>query len=196
MASPEKLKKYQKEKFESYKKINNLKINDNEAYIEIKVKDYSSIISEYSLEDSPVLKDEFINVIENRASVIPLDYPLVLEIHNNTFSSEEKIIIRKLIKNHFTFISINKESELKRLKQKSRYLLIAGIITLVASLLIENIELFAPLFEILNILTWLGVWECGSLVLFDEDNLKEEIIKYKHLSKIRVVYNKEKTKNK
>ena len=39
MASPEKLKKYQKEKFESYKKINNLKINDNEAYIEIKVKD-------------------------------------------------------------------------------------------------------------------------------------------------------------
>ena len=35
MASPEKLKKYQKEKFESYKKINNLKVNDNEAYIEI-----------------------------------------------------------------------------------------------------------------------------------------------------------------
>lgn len=194
MASPEKLKKYQKEKFESYKKINNLKINDNEAYIEIKVKDYDSIISDYSLEESPVLKPEFLEVIERRASIIPLDYPLVLEIHNTTFSSEEKIIVRKLIKNHFTFISINKEAELKRLKQKSGYLLFAGIAMLAVSLFIKKIDMMGPLFEILNILTWLGVWECGSLVLFDEDNLKEEIIKYKHLSKIRVVYNKEKLK--
>ena len=190
MASPEKLKKYQKEKFESYKKINNLKVNDNEAYIEIKVNDYKSIISDYSLEDNPVLKQEFIEVIERRASIIPLDYPLVLEIHNNTFSSEEKIIVRKLIKNHFTFISINKEAELKRLKQKSGYLLLTGMIMLIMSLLIENIEIMGLIFEILNILTWLGVWECGSLVLFDGDNLKEEIIKYKHLSKVRVVYNK------
>ena len=194
MASPDKLKKYQKEKFESYKKINNLRINDNEAYIEIKVKDYSSIISDYSLEDNPVLKQEFIDVIERRASIIPIDYPLVLEIHNSTFTSEEKIIIRKLIKNHFSFISINKESELKRLRQKSRYLLLAGIIMLIISLFIENIELLVPVFEILNILTWLGVWESGSLILFDEDNLKEELIKYKHLSKVRVVYNKEKIK--
>lgn len=195
MASPEKLKKYQKEKFESYKKINNLKINDNEAYIEIKVKDYKSIISDYSLEDNPVLKQEFIDVIERRASIIPLDYPLVLEIYNNNFSSEEKIIIRKLIKNHFTFISINKEAELKRLKQKSAYLLLAGITMLIISLLIKKIEIMGLIFEILNILTWVGVWECTSLVLFDEDNIKEEIIKYKHLSKIRVVYNKEKIKN-
>ena len=195
MASPEKLKKYQKEKFESYKKINNLKINDNEAYIEIKVKDYRSIISDYSLEDNPVLKQEFIDVIERRASIIPLDYPLVLEIYNNNFSSEEKIIIRKLIKNHFTFISINKEAELKRLKQKSAYLLLAGITMLIISLLIKKIEIMGLIFEILNILTWVGVWECTSLVLFDEDNIKEEIIKYKHLSKIRVVYNKEKIKN-
>ncbi len=195
MASPEKLKKYQKEKFESYKKINNLKINDNEAYIEIKVKDYKSIISDCSLEDNPVLKQEFIDVIERRASIIPLDYPLVLEIHNNNFSSEEKIIIRKLIKNHFTFISINKEAELKRLKQKSAYLLLAGITMLIISLLIKKIEIMGLIFEILNILTWVGVWECTSLVLFDEDNIKEEIIKYKHLSKIRVVYNKEKIKN-
>ena len=62
--------------------------------------------------------------------------------------------------------------------------------------MIENITFFVPVFEILNILTWVGIWECINLVMFDEDNLKEEIIKYKHLSKIRVVYNKEKTKNK
>ena len=49
---------------------------------------------------TPKSLEEFIEVIERRASIIPLDYPLVLEIHNTTFSSEEKIIIR--IKNFTT----------------------------------------------------------------------------------------------
>ena len=164
-------------------------------FISSETNGYIPQVNVFILSPDTELKQEFIDVIERRASIIPLDYPLVLEIYNNNFSSEEKIIIRKLIKNHFTFISINKEAELKRLKQKSAYLLLAGITMLIISLLIKKIEIMGLIFEILNILTWVGVWECTSLVLFDEDNIKEEIIKYKHLSKIRVVYNKEKIKN-
>ena len=186
-----KLKKYQREKFEHYKKINNLKINDNEAYISLKVKDYDSIISEYSLEEHPVLKSEFIEVIEKRAAIIPLDYPFVLEIHNKNFTAEQKIIVRKLIKNHFTFMSINKESELKRLKQKGLYLLLAGIITFIISMFVHNIEMLVPFFEILNFISWYSIWECGELVIFEQDDYNEQIIKYKHLSKIRVLYDKD-----
>ena len=182
MASPEKLKKYQREKFEHYKKINNLKINDNEAYILIKVKNYESIISDYSLEDHPVLKNEFIEVIEKRAAIIPLDYPFVLEIHNKTFTAEQKIIVRKLIKNHFTFMCINKESELKRLKQKSFYLLLAGIITFIISMLVYKSDMLVPFFEILNFISWYSIWECGEFVIFDQDDYNEQIIKYRHLS--------------
>lgn len=191
LTPPEKLKRYQRAKFESYKKINNLKINDNEAYISIKVDKYDNIISPYSLDDRPTLKGEFLDEIEQRASIIPLDYPLVLEIHNNNFTAEQKIMVRKLIKNHFTFISINKEFELKRLKRKSLFLIIAGILTFVISMLVYNIDIMFPFFEILNFITWYSVWECGELVIFDQDGLKEQIIKYKHLSKVRVVYDKE-----
>lgn len=191
MASQEKLKKYQKEKFEHYKKINNLKINDNEAYILLKVSDYKSIISDFSLEDQPVLKAEFIEVIEKRAEIIPLDYPLVLEIHNKTFSAEQKITVRKLIKNRFTFISINKEAELKRIKQKSYYFLILGIVTFIIAMLLCNVKLLIPIYEILYFIASFSIWEFGELVIFEQDDLKEEIIKYKHLSKIRVVYDKD-----
>lgn len=191
MASPEKLKKYQREKFEHYKKINNLKINDNEAYISILVKDYNSIISDFSLIEQPVLKNEFIEVIEQRAEIIPLDYPFVLEIHNKNFSAEEKITIRKLIKNRFTFMYINKQAELKRLKQKTIYLLLAGIITFIISMFVYRIETLVPFFEILNFISWYSIWEGIELVIFEQDDLKEKIIKYKHLSKIRVVYDKD-----
>lgn len=191
MASPEKLKKYQREKFEHYKKINNLKINDNEAYISIKVSDYNSIISDFSLEEQPVLKNEFIEVIEKRAEIIPLDYPLVLEIHNKNFTAEQKITIRKLIKNRFTFICINKESELKRLKQKGFYFLLLGLVTFIISMLLYNNQVLIPIYEILYFIASFSIWEFGELVIFEQDDLKEEIIKYKHLSKIRVVYDKD-----
>lgn len=191
MASPEKLKKYQREKFEHYKKINNLKINDNEAYISLKVLDYNSIVSEFSLEEQPALKNEFIEIIEKRAEIIPLDYPLVLEIHNKTFTAEQKITVRKLIKNRFTFISINKQSELKRLKQKGFYFLLLGILAFIISMLLYNNQILMPIFEILYFLASFSIWEFGELVIFEQDDLKEEIIKYNHLSKIRVVYDKD-----
>ena len=69
MAYPDKLKKYQKEKFESYKKINNLKINDNEAYIEIKVKDYTYIVKNNNLIVYFILQiDGIIDDLQNNKS--------------------------------------------------------------------------------------------------------------------------------
>ena len=191
MASPEKLKKYQKEKFESYKKINNLKINDNEAYIEIKVKDYNSIISDYSLEESPVLKPEFIEVIERRASIIPLDYPLVLEIYNATFSSEEKIIVRKLIKNHFSLITIDKETELKALKRKENFFLFIGVFFFLILFLLYDSNVFEGVLEVVLFISSFSLWEWLEIVIFEHDELTEQILLNRHLSKIRVVFKKD-----
>ena len=97
MATPDKLKKYQKAKFESYKKVNDLKINDNEAYIEMKIDGFDDIKDDYCLTDGIVLKQDFIDAIVKRTNYIPLDYPLVLQIYNKTFTSSEKILVRKLI---------------------------------------------------------------------------------------------------
>ena len=49
MSSPEKIKRYQKEKFKYFKQINELKIDDDEAYIELKVDTFSSIVTEFSI---------------------------------------------------------------------------------------------------------------------------------------------------
>ena len=190
MASPEKLKKYQKAKFENYKKVNNLKINDNEAYIEMKVDGFEDIIEDYSLQDRIVLKKEFIDAILNRVAYMPLDYPFVLQIYNKSFTSSEKILVRKLIKNHFTLAKIDKEMELKKLRRKIRFFLMFGVIGFIFVILTYR-EVFKYFKEIATFVASFSIWECSELILFGEDDLKEEIIKYKHLSKIRVVFNKE-----
>lgn len=191
MIAPEKIKKYQKEKFNNYKKINELKINDNEAYIDLKVKDLESIKDEFSTDNKLVLKKEFYESIEKSASIIPLDYPLVLEIHNQTFTSEEKIMIRRIIKNHFSLETITKEMELKAIKRKSYFFLICGILGFILLAIVYKYNLLSYLKEIISFIASFSIWEFAELLIFEQDNLKEEIIQKKHLSKIRIVYNKE-----
>lgn len=191
MASPEKLKKYQKEKFNNYKKITELKINDNEAYIELNVNDMSSIVSEFSTKDRIILKKEFYDIIEQKVAYMPLEYPFVLEIHNKNFSAEEKIVVRKLIKNHFSLITISKEMELKAIKRKSTFFLLCGVIGFILLFLSYNFEIMSYLKEIISFIASFSIWEFAELLIFEQDNLKEEIILNKQLSKIRVVYNKD-----
>lgn len=191
MASPEKLKKYQKEKFNNYKKINDLKINDNEVYLELKVQNMDSILSEYSTKNRIILKKEFYEAIEERVAYFSLDYPYVLEIHNNNFSAEEKILVRKLIKNHFSLITISKEMELKALKRKSTFFLFCGIIGFFLLALTYNIQIVTYINELISFVASFSIWEFAELVIFEQDSLKEEIIMNKQLSKIRIVYNKD-----
>ncbi len=194
MALTDQLKKYQRAKFENFKKINELKINDDEAYIDIQISDFKSIKSDYSLDVSPILKREFLEYIESCASYIPLEYPIVLEIHSNKLSSSEKILIRKLIKNHFALTRINKEMELKALKRKSYFFLLIGLIGFIILAILHYCGKLELLIECISFIASFSVWEFGELVLFEQDDLKEEIIKYNYLSKVRIVYNKDNVK--
>lgn len=191
MASPEKIKKYQREKFENYKRINELKINNNEAYIELKVNKIQNILNDYTLKDKIKLKKEFFEEIEYRASYIPLDYPIVLEIYNDNFTSEEKIMIRRNIKNHFEFEVINRQTNLKAITRKSTFFLIIGIIGFALLVLLYKINARNYIEDIVSFLSSFSIWQFAELRIFEEDAIKEEIIRYKMLSKLRIVYNKE-----
>ena len=194
MATPDKLKRYQKAKFENYKKVNELKINDNEAYIEMRINGFDDIKDDYCLTDGIVLKQDFIDAIVKRTNYIPLDYPLVLQIYNKTFTSSEKILVRKLIKNHFTLEMIDREIELKKLRLKIYFFLSFAVLGFLLFLLtyIGFVKTLQELISfVASFITSFSIWEISELIVFGEDEIKEEIIKYKHLSKIRIVFNKD-----
>ncbi len=187
----DRLKKYQRKKFNRYKELNDIPTKNDEAYIVVKVKDIDSILSEYSSDERPTLNLEFLDLIERKASFIPLDLPLVLEIQNNNFTSNEKILIRKLIKNYFDLKRVEKEVEENSLSRKARFLLTSGILCICVIPFIWNNSKVSFFTEVLSVLASFSVWEFGGLMLFDYDKIKEEIIKYNHLAKVRIIYDKE-----
>lgn len=188
--SKQRLKKYQEKKFEYYKDINEVTYNDNEAYIILKVDKINKIISEYSLPGEETLNEDFIKLIEKKASFISIDVPLVLEIHNNTLSSEEKILVRKLLKNYFNLEKTNKQIELNNLNRKINFFLIVGIISFLISISLLYLDYLKGLQEIISFLGSFSIWEFAELKLFEQDGLKEDVLKYDHYSKIRVVFDK------
>ena len=191
MSKKEKLKRYQKEKFQNYIKINDLVINNNEAYLFVKVNSLDDVISKYSIRGREVISNDFAKYIEEIASYILFDYPLVLEICNNSFTPEEKILIREVIRKHFSLLTISKKTELKRIRRKGISLLFIGLIVFELLLLIYNLKSLLIFKDILIFIASFSLWQFAELILFEEDSLKEDIIKYSHISNVRVIYNKE-----
>lgn len=191
----EKLKRYQKEKFENYKLVNELSINNNEAYINAKIDSIGDVISHFSIKKYEILTNDFASFLIEKASYISLEYPLVLQIVSGSFSSEDKVTLRDIVKKHFSLASINKETELKAVKRKSYFFLSAGIILFFLSILFNYITFSSSLHDILVCLFSFSIWQYAELTLFEQDTLKEEILKYKHLSNIRIVFYEENNKD-
>lgn len=190
MKHKEKLKKYQQKKFEYYKQIDELIVNDNEAYITIQVNDINDIVSNFSIKGQEMLKEEFINLISKKASYIPVDYPLVLEIYTKNLSAEEKILIRKLFKIYYSLETINTEEELKSIKRKSRFFLFTGILFIIIFIIMFKLNILTLFLEIPSFIASFSIWEFAELIIFEQDDLHEKLIKNKHLSKTRIIYNK------
>ena len=191
MASNQALKKYQKEKYEHYKRINELSINDEEAYIPIRVNGMDDIVSNYSVRNNELLSEEFIDILTKKASYITLDYPVVLEILNDNFTPEEKILIRKLIINYFSLETIIKETELKAIKRKSNFFLFIGIFFFIILFLLYDSNIFGGFIEIVSFISSFSIWEWAEIIIFEQDDLTEEILINRHLSKVRVIFKKD-----
>ena len=146
------IKRNQRKKFKRYKELNEITTKNDEAYIFLKVKNMESILSDYSADERPTLNNDFYDLIETKASVIPLDLPLVLEIKNDNFTSSDKILIRKLIKNHFELKRVAKEVEEDTLIRKARFLLTTGIPCICISFVMWNMSSLTFANEIVSVL--------------------------------------------
>ena len=183
-----KLKKYQTRKFDYYKTLNEYYLENNEAYISIKVDSINDIISKYSIKNDEILNYEFMRYLETNASYIPSKYKLVLEICNHKFTDKEKQIIEKVIRNHYGISLINKKEELNLSKRKGLFLLITGLISLLIFSILLYSNILSVLQEICSLLFCFALWEYAESKIFTDDELKEEILDLKNLSEIKIIF--------
>lgn len=73
------------------------------ATIPCRITDYYDVIRNYSVETFETLNTDFVDYLKTSNEVLPLEYPLVLEIIEDFLSQEQKKIIRETIQEYFAY---------------------------------------------------------------------------------------------
>ena len=168
--------KNRKIKFREADYIEKHYIRDGKAVIPIKLNSIQELYMKHDYKNL-ALSDELCNYIEEVAYIIPLKYPITLEIHCPEIPLEEQGRIRKVIKNNYGMEIDDRDYDVKVANQKCIFLFILGAILLLAAFAIEG-KFFAFIEEFLYIAGWVALWEmCESLMLENATKRTERLNK-------------------
>lgn len=89
-------------------------INGDVAVISCTAREYDDVISRYSVPGCRTLNPELVAYIEENATFIPLEYPIVLEVTGRDFSESEQDEIRSTVEDYFAFVLGKAQQEVRK----------------------------------------------------------------------------------
>ena len=183
--------KNRKIKFREADYIEKHYIRDGKAIIPIHL---NSIDELYMKHDhiKLAMSDEVCNYIEEIAYIIPLKYPILLEIHCPEIPEEQQLRVKKVIKNNYGMEIDDRDYDIHVANRKCISLFVLGNLILILSYALENI-LLEVFLEFLYIAGWVALWEmCEVLMLNNAEKRTERLYKLQlYDSEIRFVFPRE-----
>ena len=183
--------KNRKIKFREADYIEKHYIKDGKAVIPIHLNNINELYMKHD-HKKLALSDEVCDYIEEIAYIIPLKYPIILEIYCPEISEEQQLRIKKVIKNNYGMEIDDRDYDIHVANRKCISLFIIGILILILSYALENI-LLEVFLEFLYIAGWVALWEmCEVLMLNNAEKRTERLYKLQlYDSEIRFAFPKE-----
>ena len=182
--------KNRKIKFRETDYIEKHYIRDGKAIIPIYLKSIDDLYMKHDYKKL-AMSDDVCDYIEEIAYIIPLKYPIILEIHCPEITENEQLRIKKVIKNNYGMEIDDRDYDIRVANRKCVSLFFLGISILILSFALEN-YLMDFLVEFLYIAGWVALWEmCESLMLNNAEKRTERINKLQlYDSEIKFIFNK------
>ena len=182
--------KNRKIKFREADYIEKHYLKDGKAVIPIHLNSINELYMKHD-QKKLALSDEVCNYIEEIAYIIPLKYPIILEIHCPEITEEQQLRIKKVIKNNYGLEIDDRDYDIHVSNKKSLSLFFIGILILILSYALENI-LLEVFLEFLYIAGWVALWDmCENLMLNNVEKRTERIYKLQlYDSEIKFVFYK------
>ena len=186
--------KNRKIKFREADYIEKHYLKDGKAVIPIHLNSINELYMKHD-QKKLALSDEVCNYIEEIAYIIPLKYPIILEIHCPEITEEQQLRIKKVIKNNYGLEIDDRDYDIHVSNKKSLSLFFIGILILILSYALENI-LLEVFLEFLYIAGWVALWEmCENLMLNNVEKRTERIYKLQlYDSEVKFVFDDEENK--
>ncbi len=129
--------------------------------LKIKIADDSDVLSKYSLKNNLTLNNELCEFIEKKVDYTSLNDDLKIQLYVDDLNDESKEKYNQAFKNTYTDKIAEKSKELNRYKNLSIIFLLTGIFVLILSIFLKYFinEKVVILFESLDIVAWVFIWE-------------------------------------
>ena len=138
------------------------------------------------------LSDDVCNYIEEIAYIIPLKYPIVLEIYCPEISEEQQLRIKKVIKNNYGMEIDDRDYDIHVANRKCISLFFLGLVFMLLSFALQG-KVTQFVVEFFSIAGWVALWEMFEVLMLNNAAKRTERLYKLQLydSEIRFAFPKE-----
>lgn len=148
--------------------------SDDRAIISIKAEEDEQIFSTYNYDSNEKLNAELDEFIWDKARFVPMAKDIKIKLYTNTKTDEQEVV--DAIKNNYKKEYIETKSELKRNAIFSLIMLMLGIVFM-SFLLLMHVYFYNVYLEIIvEIATWVFIWESVDSFFLQRAALKRKRI--------------------
>lgn len=183
--------KNRKIKFREADYIEKHYIKDGKAVIPIHLNSINELYMKHD-HKKLALSDEVCNYIEEIAYIIPLKYPIVLEIYCPEISEEQQLRIKKVIKNNYGMEIDDRDYDIHVANRKCISLFFMGLVFMLLSFALHN-KVTQFVVEFFSIAGWVALWEMFEVLMLNNSAKRTERLYKLQLydSEIRFAFPKE-----
>ncbi len=151
-----------------------LKDEEGFAVIDVKLPDDEDLYNPLSTESNRDLNGDIYDFIDMQANIIPANVPLKIRFHGEA-DPEKQQQIKEMAHKHYMMRAYDVAWDFAANMRKSLFLIVFGIVVLIAYFAImftKNSPLTA---EILSIIGSFSLWEAANAILLDRPSLRRRL---------------------
>lgn len=164
-----------------------------EDILKVHIEDEGDLLSKYCVQDHPTLNEELCVFIEEKIDYRQMQNDLNIELSLNSLNEEKKTSYQQAFLNTYTDKIIDKTKELHRNKWMSIIFLLTGIIVFIGTICLKKLlnRDIIVLFESLDIMGWVFIWEAVDLFFIARKVMLFQQIRYYKILKAKFSFKKE-----
>lgn len=161
--------------------------DDGRGIINVGAENFDDIFSPYCFKGGDTLSLEMVEYLWEKQAVIPLDYDLTIRFNVKNANEGKRKEIQTAVKENYENDIRGTDQKLHRLKVLSIWFIVLGIIFMSAYLLVVSFAPYLVTVEfILNLLSWIFMWEGVRAFYLDTRNLKLDKLKALRLGAAKI----------
>lgn len=166
--------------------INKNYMVEGKAIIPVLLKEYDELFMKHDYKQFE-LSDEVCKYIEEIAYMIPMNTDIIIEIHCEKVTEEQKNKIIKAIKNNYGMEIDDADYDIHKVNSKSFMYGSVGILILIINLLTEK-YIGPVLSNFICVIWWVALWEMAELQTIEKADLKWKRLNYQQLYDAEITF--------